>query len=104
TEWARAAGDGGPKRENIKNINNLLSFRDVWPKLLKDIDKAMPDPGPDVLSGDPAKIKKTPRELRRQFVIEQFLPAYHSGLRTILKMSDDELKNQAAQGAVYSDT
>ena len=84
-EYEAVANIGGPEREKIKSINGLLQYRDLWPKLLKDIDSAMPDPGPDVMSGDPEKIKKIParqaqatgrRALQRRLPLR---PAHHPG-------------------------
>src|SRR3954469_17494150 len=82
-EYDAVANIGGPERDKIKSINGLLQYRDLWPKLLKDLDKALPDPGPDVTSGVVERIKKVPRGERRQLVVERFTSVYHSGLRKI---------------------
>ncbi len=70
-------------RPQIRQINRLLTYRDVWSNVLGDIDRAMsklgtqqpllPNPNGEILWEE---YKKVPRSQRRQIFIEQISTRY----------------------------
>lgn len=84
SRWEQVQSAGGPERQRIVNIRSMEGFRSVWGRLIADLYKALPNPQPEVASGDPEKIKQVPRNQRRQIVIEQLSTTYMPNLGPVL--------------------
>lgn len=105
-KWTTVENDGGPDRQLILNIKSLENYRHLWDRLLVDIRGALvsANPQPELLSGDPAKIKAIPRNQRRQVFLEDMKTVYRSDLSDLLAASPSDFKNLVgtAAGAAVS--
>jgi type IV pilus assembly protein PilM len=99
-KWAEIEQQGGADRMAIENVKSIESGRDVWAHLIQDITSGLPDPGPDVKSGDPDRIKKVPRNKRLQVKIEQLGSRYEPNLTAVLA---DEATFRAAAGSLVTE-
>lgn len=82
TKWRNVEQQNDP-RGRIGNINRVLDYRDVWPVMMRDIDRAIAamEPQPAVIAGDLAEIAKIPREKRRMIFIESLTSTYEYATR-----------------------
>ncbi len=97
-QWEQIQAQGGPDRVLIKNIKSLEQGRDIWPRVLQDINKALPDPGPAVRSGNPEEMKKVPRDQRKLVQLAQMASRYEPNITALL--ADDAAFRSAAAGLV----
>ncbi len=69
-EWRRAQSFKASEQE-IKNLVDLFEYRDLWPKILRDINDALAavDPQPALLTNDIEAISQIPRRERRRFYV-----------------------------------
>ena len=86
---------GAADRQKILNIKGLESYRSFWPSLLVDIHSALPQARPAIkkeqpqlLSADPAEIKKIPREQRKQILIDSMVTVYYPDASTPMSAPD----------------
>ncbi len=70
---------GQDRRAKIENVRRILDYRDVWPKLMHDINNALlaAEPQPELLSTDYTKMLEIPRPERRQIKIESITAEYN---------------------------
>ncbi len=98
SEWAQIEQSGNGDRQRIKNIQSLTDYRDLWAYVITDLQKALPTPQPELLSGDIEKIKSIPRHERNVIFIDQLVSQYQPDLATTLTETDTQFKARA--GAV----
>jgi type IV pilus assembly protein PilM len=79
SEWSAIETAGAADRERIKNIRSLTDYRDLWPRILVDINGAVPQ-----VQGDVEAIKKTPRNERQQITLDSIETRYLPDLAPIL--------------------
>jgi type IV pilus assembly protein PilM len=60
-------------RPRIENLRGILDYRQLWPMVLDDLNKALAsaNPQPALLAGDVEAIRKIPRTDRNQILIQQ---------------------------------
>ena len=74
-QWTEIAGKGGPDRQRILNIRSLTEYRDLYNQVLKDIHSTLPQNGQTI-----EQLKATPRNQRKQVMIESIQNHYHGDL------------------------
>src|SRR3954466_8172700 len=78
SDWGAIETATNPARQKIITIQSLLDYRSLWPKLISDIQSALPQSTkPQMASLDPAEIKKTPRAQRPIVLIDSISSDYH---------------------------
>ncbi len=72
---------GADPRQRINNLRRILDYRDVWPKLMYDLDQAARnlESQPALLGADYAAIGSIPRQQRRRVYIEKVTAEYRFG-------------------------
>jgi len=88
TQWSAIESSGSGDRERIKNVRSLTDYRDLWPKLLADINSTIPK-----LPPDPAKLKAIPRPQREQVHVETVVTKYEPNVG--LAIADPDFKKFA---------
>lgn len=68
-------------RMQIENLQRVLDYRDVWPKILEDVDLVVAELKPQdvLLEADYDKIKDLPRNMRRRIYIDTVTARYEFG-------------------------
>ncbi len=81
--WSQISQQDDP-RQRIGNIQNMLNYREVWPNVLDDLDKAMMalEPQEALILGDLEAIGDIPRNQRRQMFIDMIETQYQSPAAT----------------------
>jgi len=74
----------GPAGQQILNVASLLSYRDLWDQIMMTVRHSLPEPQPQVASGNADEIKKVPRNTRNQIIIDSVTSKYYADLATIL--------------------
>ncbi len=90
TQWAAIQDSGSADRQQIANVQGLLNYRDMWPRLMADIYQALPTPQWKSVDD----IKTTPRGQRQQIVIDSIDMKYVPDMTQILKASDLDFPSQ----------
>ena len=90
SQWSEIEQKGGPERKAIEDHRTVENYRTLWPQILQVMHGALPDPGPEVRSGKPERIKKVPRPQRKQVKIEQLASRYEPDLTQTLALPDSE--------------
>lgn len=79
TEWNEVSGKANPTQQ-IENLRGVLDYRDVWPKIMLDLDLAAKSlrPQKELLDSpaDYAAIRKVARGERRKVIIESVTSSY----------------------------
>lgn len=72
---------GADPRQRITNLRRILDYRDVWPKLMYDLDQASRNlqSQPELLGADYARLMQIPRQQRRRLYIEKITADYRFG-------------------------
>ncbi len=88
-KWNTVQSGGASELQTIKNVQQLLSNRELWSNILLDVDNAVPKP-PSALSEALAKadadaIKKTARAERQIIQIESMQSKYFEDLGIMLR-------------------
>ncbi|MCX5659887.1 MAG: type IV pilus assembly protein PilM, partial [Planctomycetota bacterium] len=72
-DWNEVSGKANPTQQ-IENIRGILDYRDVWPKVMQDLDLAAKSlhPQKELLDNPPdyVNIRKIPRGERRRVIID----------------------------------
>ena len=77
TQWSQVEGATAAARQKIISLQSLLDYRSLWPKLISDIQSALPQSSrPQAASLDPAEIKKTKRSQRPVVFIDSMETRY----------------------------
>ncbi len=88
SSWSNIEQSGASDRTRISNVDSLLTYRDLWPKLTTDIYKALPQMSPNapqnLQAANPAVIKQTPRNARQQIIIEKMISQYAADLTNVI--------------------
>jgi hypothetical protein len=88
-QWSQVESATGPAKQKIINVQSLLDYRSLWPKLVSDIQAALPQstkPQFGVLNPD--DIKKTPRKERQIIWIDSMVSDYRPDITELLKADD----------------
>jgi hypothetical protein len=72
SQWQEVEQAGDPEKKNIGSLQALTKFREVWPRIVADVDKALPDLNP--------ADKATPRSKRPIVELEAMDAAYYEDL------------------------
>ena len=84
-------------RQRIENLSRVLDYRDVWPKLLQDLNMAAAalKPQAETMEADYAALAGIPRAERRRIYIESIEAAY----RCVLPQDEEEDGASSNDGA-----
>jgi len=76
-EWQQIEASQDP-RQRIENVRRLLDYRDVWPKLMKDLSlaQAQSNPQPELFTTNYEQIGQIPRTERRRIYIDEVQAQY----------------------------
>lgn len=89
SRWSTIQSSGTAELQTIKNVQSLLSNRDLWSNILLDIDNAVPKPtGPladAIAKANADAIKQLPRALRPVIQIESMQSKYLEDLGPMLR-------------------
>lgn len=68
-------------RQKINNLRRILDYRDLWPKLMYDLDQASKslEPQPPLMTADYQQISQIPRDQRRRVYIDKISTKYRFG-------------------------
>jgi type IV pilus assembly protein PilM len=78
TQWTEISSRGGPDKQRILNIRSMIEGRDTFLQILAAIRSTVP-----VLEGPPEAIKKTPRDQRKQVLIDTINSIYFPDLAMV---------------------
>jgi hypothetical protein len=96
--WSDIEGATAPARQKIINIQSLLDYRSLWPKLMSEVQSSLPQAGkPQFASLDPAEIKKTPRGQRQIVLIDSITSEYRPDLKPL--MDAEDIRAYGVEGA-----
>ncbi|MEE9213163.1 MAG: type IV pilus assembly protein PilM, partial [Phycisphaeraceae bacterium] len=78
-KWEEISAGEDP-RMKIENLRHIHDYRDVWPKLMEDLNLAVMavKPQPELLEADADAISAIPRRQRRRLYIESVSSAYRN--------------------------
>ncbi len=88
--WAKTQDDGAVDRKRIRDVYEMRSGWDVWPKLIADLSAAVP---PQPVIEDVAKA--IPRAKREQIIIDSIMHEYRPSMADILAANENDFKNMA---------
>jgi type IV pilus assembly protein PilM len=88
-EWTAIEQAGTGERTQIANYQGLLQYRNLWPNILLDVQRSLPKPQQEVLSGKRDLIAKVPRGDRNQIVIDSINSHYYPDLKSVLAMPNN---------------
>lgn len=76
--WEQISQSKDP-RQRIENLSRVLDYRDVWPKIMHDLNMAAAalNPQAETLSSQTESIKKIPRAQRRRLYIDSIEANYN---------------------------
>jgi hypothetical protein len=98
-QWTEVEGATAGSRQKIINIQGLLEYRTLWPKLISDIQSALPQSiKPQFGSLDPAKLKSTPRNKREVVLIDNMISDYRPDITQLLTAEDIRVYASTAAG------
>ena len=86
--WAKTQDDGAVDRKRIRDVYEMRSGWDVWPKLIADLSAAVP---PQPVIEDVAKA--IPRAQREQIIIDSIMHEYRPSMADILAANENDFKN-----------
>src|SRR5437773_2268785 len=96
--WSEIEGATAPARQKIINVQSLLDYRSLWPKLVSEIQASLPQAGkPQFASLDPVEIKKTPRAQRPIVLIDSMTSEYRPDLKPL--MDAEDIRAYGVEGA-----
>jgi type IV pilus assembly protein PilM len=88
-QWSEIEGATEPARKKIINIQSMLDYRMLWPKLLSDIQGTLPQVGKKKFETlDPVEIKKTPRNQREVVLIDNMVSDYRPDISQLQNLAD----------------
>lgn len=91
-EWTSVQNFGTNDSQRINNFKTLARYRDVWPRLILDLNKAQGQ-----FSGDPNQIVKLQpdRSKRTEISITNLLSRYEPNIIPLITKSDEEFNSLA---------
>ena len=96
SQWQEIEGSTAGARQRIINIQSLLDYRSLWPKLISDIQSCLPQAAnPQFGALNPAAIKQTPRAQRQLVLIDSMVSDYRPDITQLL--AADDIRNYAMQ-------
>lgn len=97
SRWSTIQSGGTAELQTIKNVEMLLSNRELWSNILLDIDNSIPKPPAPLATalakGDAEALKATPRNERPILQIESMQSRYYEDLGPMLR--SPELRDYA---------
>ena len=97
SQWTEVEGATAGSRQKLINIQGLLEYRSLWPKLIGDIQSALPQSSkPQFGALDPAVVKKTARNQRQTVLIDDMVSDYRPDIAQLL--TADDLSSYASSG------
>jgi type IV pilus assembly protein PilM len=95
-QWKQVADSGGPDRAQIQRLQGLMSGRDVWNDMLRDVFSKLP-PGPSTAE-EVTAMAAIPRGQRQQIVAHDFTYQYKPDVTMYEKgqMKDADFSLQAS--------
>lgn len=80
---------GEDPRQKIDNLRRILDYRDVWPKLMYDLDQAAKNiqPQPALVTADYSQIEQIPRQQRQRVYIDKITTEYQFGMTATARES-----------------
>jgi type IV pilus assembly protein PilM len=102
-DWSQVEGATAGARQKIINVQSLLDYRFLWPKLVADIQSALPQSSkPQMASLDPAEMKKLPRKQRPIVLINNIVSDYRPDISQLLTANDITIYASSGNGATVN--
>jgi len=84
-QWTTAVENAGAAdRQTITNLRSLTAYRTLWPALLTDITRAIPQPPVAYVNHNADELKKTPRDSRSIILLDGITASYEADLNAAL--------------------
>ncbi len=98
-QWSQVES-GSDTRQRIENLQRVLDYRDVWPKLMADIAEAAKSVNPQeaLLSSNYEQIKAIPRHQRKRLYIESIDATYGGGTTGTVTNFGDPMMDHGGMG------
>jgi type IV pilus assembly protein PilM len=84
SDWNNIEGAGAPDRQRISNVKSLLNYRELWPRIIVDINSCLPQAKKEILAKqpqlaapEPTKLKEVPRDQRQMVLIDSITTTYY---------------------------